>query len=221
MNSLKAGDYKVCSKLLDEYFKDIASAGSSSIQYMYCLFYNFVSVAIKTCDDMHMNFKDIMQQETAQILDIGKYRNTMQMIDSVYSIYLTICSYIQKNKISCNSGLKMQIERYINNNYTNMGISMIELTEKLGYSSSYLCRFIKQQFGMGFGDLLNKTRLDAAKKLLSNTQYQIKEISTRAGYSSINSFIRTFKQIEGVTPGQYREICMENNITDTIKSMNS
>lgn len=206
LNSVKAGDFKACSRLLDEYFNSITSTGNASTQYMYYLFYNFVSVVIKVCGEIHADFEKVFDQTPEQLLDISKFRNIKQMMGNVYNIYEVMCSYVQKNKSAQNVGLKVQIERFINQRYSDKNASLIELSDELGYSSSYLSRFINQQFGTGFGDLLNKTRLDMAKKLLSTTMNQINEIADAAGYASINSFIRTFKRIEGITPGQYREI---------------
>lgn len=33
----------------------------------------------------------------------------------------------------------------------------------------------------------------------------LNEISVKIGYANIQTFIRTFKKVEGITPGQYRE----------------
>ena len=43
------------------------------------------------------------------------------------------------------------------------------------------------------------------KELMCDETLSISEISARVGYNSSNSFIRTFKRYESVTPGQYRE----------------
>jgi AraC-like DNA-binding protein len=111
---------------------------------------------------------------------------------------------MQKNKKSHNNALKEHISTYIYSNYTDANISLEQVAETLGYSSSYLSRFIKQEFGIGFGELLNKIRLDHAKKLLTSGIRPIGEISETVGYTSINSFVRAFKREEGITPSQYR-----------------
>ena len=91
-------------------------------------------------------------------------------------------------------------------NYNKKCISLVEIADNLGYSSSYLSRYINQEFGIGFGDLLNKIRLDNAKKLIISEQLSINKVAEMTGYSSVNSFTRTFKRAEGVTPSQYREM---------------
>ncbi|NSW91298.1 MAG: AraC family transcriptional regulator [Firmicutes bacterium] len=207
LNSVKIGDFNTCFSLLNEYFENIVNnAGDASVHYMYCLFYNFVGVILKACEEINVDFEVVFKQSPEQILDIDKYRNSRQMIDSVYSIYRQLCDYVQNNKSSQNISLKKRIEKILYESYSNKNFSLVELADNLGYSSSYLSRFIKQEFGTGFGDLLNNIRLEKAKHMLSAGLKQIGEISDAAGYTSINSFIRTFKRVEGITPKQYRDM---------------
>jgi len=206
LHSVKVGDLKNCTRLLDEYFNNIINLGNVSVQYMYCLFYNFISVILKACDEIHVDFKDIFGRSPEQILDIDRHRNSRQIIDSVYEVYMVICNYINNNKITHNNSLKKQIEAFLDANYTDKNMSLVELADKLGYSSSYLSRFIKQEFGVGFGEFLNKMRITAVKQLLATSMKPIGDISEALGYTSINSFTRAFKREEGITPTQYRNI---------------
>ena len=182
-----------------------------SAQYMYCLFYNFIGVIIKACNDMHIDFEVIFHQTTEQVLDLDRYRNSKQMMNDVYRAYLITCEYMQSNKTSRNRALKEHFQSYFENNYTDPGISLEQTAGTLGYSSSYLSRFIKQEFGMGFGELLNQIRLDHAKRLLSSDLISVGAIAEEVGYTSINSFIRVFKRREGSTPNQYRNASFSLN----------
>ncbi len=212
LNSVKTGDMRNCTRLLDEYFNDIKDSNCMvSAQYMYCLFYNFIGVIIKACNDMHIDFEVIFHQTTEQVLDLDRYRNSKQMMNDVYRAYLITCEYMQSNKTSRNRALKEHFQSYFENNYTDPGISLEQTAGTLGYSSSYLSRFIKQEFGMGFGELLNQIRLDHAKRLLSSDLISVGAIAEEVGYTSINSFIRVFKRREGSTPNQYRNASFSLN----------
>jgi len=60
--------------------------------------------------------------------------------------------------------------------------------------------------GIGLLDYLHLTRIEAAKKLLiGNEKQSIALIAATVGYTSIDSFIRVFKRITGMTPGAYRK----------------
>ncbi|MEA4890707.1 MAG: helix-turn-helix domain-containing protein [Clostridiaceae bacterium] len=206
LNSVKAGDLKSCRRLLDEYFNNIINAGDFSIQYTYCLFYNFISIIIKACTEINADFNQVFNQSSEQMLDIERYRNAKQLIEYVYQIYGTLCEYIQKNRTCHNAHMKEQIIAYINANYSNKNISLIEAADKLGFSPSYLSRSINQEFGIGFGELLSKARLGVAKTLLAEGGSSISEVADKTGFNSIYSFTRVFKKTEGITPSQYKDL---------------
>ena len=48
-------------------------------------------------------------------------------------------------------------------------------------------------------------RMDMAKKWLKETDMKIAEIAERLQYNNSANFIRSFRKIEGTTPGKYRE----------------
>ena len=58
--------------------------------------------------------------------------------------------------------------------------------------------------GIGVVDYIHRVRIDAAKKLLRSATSNLDEIAIQVGFSNRWVLIRTFKQLEGITPGIYR-----------------
>ena len=58
--------------------------------------------------------------------------------------------------------------------------------------------------GLGFQDVLNRTRRDLAEHYLRQATITPGEVSWLLGFQDGNSFIRAFKGWTGSTPGQYR-----------------
>lgn len=58
--------------------------------------------------------------------------------------------------------------------------------------------------GMTYGRLLDRLRFDTACEMLSIPQITIKEIAHELGYSGTNNFVRSFRRMTGLTPGEYR-----------------
>ncbi|GAA3402193.1 helix-turn-helix domain-containing protein [Paenibacillus hodogayensis] len=92
---------------------------------------------------------------------------------------------------------------YIEKHY-NEDISLEMAAEQLQRSRSYLSTYLKEKTGMTFTDYLHDLRIRRAKEMLGEKDVRINEISERIGYQNVNSFIRMFKKICGVTPGEYR-----------------
>lgn len=58
--------------------------------------------------------------------------------------------------------------------------------------------------GTTYSQLLDRLRYDTACELLANPQMTLKEIALELGYSGSNNFVRSFRRMTGVTPGQFR-----------------
>ncbi len=58
--------------------------------------------------------------------------------------------------------------------------------------------------GMTYSKLLDRIRYDVACDMLSIPQMTTQEIAQELGYSGTNNFVRSFRRMTGVTPGQFR-----------------
>ena len=62
----------------------------------------------------------------------------------------------------------------------------------------------RQLFGTRIKEYEIKKRLEAATTLLLQDELTMQEITSRCGYSSQSAFVRAFKDVYGITPGQWR-----------------
>ena len=84
-------------------------------------------------------------------------------------------------------------------------VTLAEIAYRMGYSAKHVARIIKEQFGMTYGELIRTRRLESAKKLLSDTDIPINEVSERTGYRTPSALYRDMKKYEGITPTRYRK----------------
>ncbi|TBL70742.1 helix-turn-helix domain-containing protein [Paenibacillus thalictri] len=77
--------------------------------------------------------------------------------------------------------------------------------DRLGLNADYVGRVFRKEMGITFTEYLLGFRLQVAKKWLTETDMKIAEIAERLRYNSSASFIRYFRKMEGVTPGQFRQ----------------
>ncbi|MCS3795950.1 helix-turn-helix transcriptional regulator [Niastella sp. OAS944] len=62
----------------------------------------------------------------------------------------------------------------------------------------------RQLFGTRIKEYEIKKRLEAATNLLLEDELTMQEITAKCGYSSQSAFVRAFKDVYGITPGQWR-----------------
>ncbi|NQX61145.1 helix-turn-helix domain-containing protein [Paenibacillus qinlingensis] len=81
--------------------------------------------------------------------------------------------------------------------------------DRIEYHPHYVSKVFRQEAGVNFGDYLLQYRLTIAKKMLVETNMKISDISEKLKYTNSTNFIRSFRKVEGETPGQYRERMQE------------
>lgn len=94
---------------------------------------------------------------------------------------------------------------YIDENYTN-NITLEDAAAYSGFSKFHFSRLFKEYMGCTFYDYLVGQRLKATEHLLTKDDLSITDIALQAGFSSISTFNRTFKEKKGCTPGEYRAL---------------
>ena len=88
----------------------------------------------------------------------------------------------------------------------NHSITLDEVSDFTGFSKFYFSRMFKQQMGVSFSEYLRQRRIAMAEDLLIHTRRSIRDIALSAGFGSIATFNRVFREVRGCTPTRYREI---------------
>lgn len=92
---------------------------------------------------------------------------------------------------------------FIKNNIRE-SINLKDLSDKACMSTTSFYRYFKRELGMSPIEYILNEKIKHAKKLLSNPNIHVNEVSYASGFEDCNYFIRLFKKYEGVTPKQYQ-----------------
>ncbi len=84
-------------------------------------------------------------------------------------------------------------------------LQLEECAARLNFHPVYVSRVFKKETGYSFSDCLARFRLRQAKDWLRNTDMKVADIAEQLNYQSSSTFIRYFRKMEGMTPGQFRE----------------
>lgn len=93
---------------------------------------------------------------------------------------------------------------YIDQNYDQQ-IALSDIAKQVHLSVSRLAHLFKEQMGITLIDYLTNVRIENAKRLLLTTDDSCTTICYQVGYNNQSYFTRTFKDIVGMTPGQFRQ----------------
>ena len=101
--------------------------------------------------------------------------------------------------------LYLQIRDYIEENYSDAALNVNAISEHFDRPAPFVSRYFKEMSGTNLTQYIHKMRLEHVKEKLLQGE-KLESIAVTCGFGSLRSFLRIFKQYEGVTPSQYREL---------------
>ena len=99
--------------------------------------------------------------------------------------------------------LGQSIVKYVDENYTYSGLSQQDIAERFGVSRPTVSKTFKEAKNMNFVDYLHKKRVEHAKMLIAQGNYDVLKVAKESGYENEVTFKRAFVKNEGVTPRAY------------------
>jgi AraC family transcriptional regulator len=83
-------------------------------------------------------------------------------------------------------------------------IRLADVARECALSVSHFARSFKETFGISAHQWLIRRRIEHAQELLRQTSTSIVEIAMQSGFGDQAAFTRTFRQLMGINPGQWR-----------------
>lgn len=127
---------------------------------------------------------------------------SVSLVKIILSHILRILTYGDKGYFKINESY-LQAKQFIDENYANIK-NIDDVCRSMYISRYYLTHLFKDYSGMSPLKYIITKRIELAKELLRTTDLPISEIALKTGYAEINSFIKTFKNVENITPYAYR-----------------
>lgn len=102
----------------------------------------------------------------------------------------------------------INVKKYINDHIKEK-LTLNKVAEAFNISPNYLSVLFSKYNDTGFSDYINQSKIEAAKKMMSDGTLKVYEISDLLGFESAFYFSRVFKKVTGVSPRDY----MNQNIS--------
>lgn len=98
--------------------------------------------------------------------------------------------------------------------YEDPELKLPSLAERLGLSTHQLSELINARLGKGFSRYLREQRVEAAKAMLTvEPSASVLSVGLSVGFTSQSNFYDAFREIEGMTPGQFRKLRLKSDPT--------
>lgn len=111
-------------------------------------------------------------------------------------------------RVDC-TGALAQLERLMSEEraYQNADLGLASLADRLGLTTHQLSELFNTQLGKSFSRYVREQRVAAAKTMLrEEPAASVLSVGLSVGFSTQSNFYEAFREIEGMTPGQYRKL---------------
>lgn len=134
-------------------------------------------------------------EEELQLNELTYRLVNLLLSDGGHAVYHTEKSF---------SPLSLKAMEYIETHFQE-NFTIQELADILAVNRSYLSRVFSKDLGLSIKKYLTGVRVNRSATLLAMSEESIENIGYKVGFSGNVSFSRTFHQIVGETPSDYRK----------------
>ncbi|HAS56066.1 MAG TPA: hypothetical protein DEF61_03045 [Firmicutes bacterium] len=191
-NALASID-KLISSISDPSFKDS----------YYFILLNLMDSILKSC----ISLKELYSRFNSQI-ELTQELYSLKTKQATINFFHSLATKVMEiNKEKRMEGLESsfdRIKKYIEANYANSNLSIVDLANELSFSISYITTILKRN-GTTFTKMVTKERMENAFHLLNSTDERIVSIAKEVGYSDPYYFSHCFKKFYKVSPDEFRK----------------
>ncbi len=151
--------------------------------------------------DQKLNFSEVFDSVEFELKE--KEANTFYegCIEFVQFIFQTLQGNL-KYKQNHESAIEYIME-YIDKNL-DQELSRSVLAKKVYLSEDYVSKLFKAKTGMSLPNYIAIKRIEKAKEYLKHSNLTVSKIALEVGYNNFSYFSKTFRDIAGMTPNEYR-----------------
>ena len=146
------------------------------------------------------------------LMEACRQGESARMQEELERLAVAACQEIaelnKKEKENQKSRLYQEAKAYVENNYSDPELSVNSMAEQLGVQPTYLSKLFKEMEGEKLSQYISMVRLTHVKEMLLEdvSDIRLETIAARCGFGSQRTFLRIFKQYEGLTPTQFKEL---------------
>lgn len=144
-----------------------------------------------------LEFIDLAEKDDGP-LEIDRLR---ELFKEHISMVLQLVNYKTETELDT-SMLSIRAKRYIQAHF-HRNLIIKDVAEAVHVDEALLRTILAKECGLSFHEYLIKIKINEAKKMLVGTNFSIATIALQLGFRDSSYFIRVFKCLEGITPGQY------------------
>lgn len=148
-------------------------------------------------------FAPEMEESQSAVYKQIQESKSIQLLADILERLILSCSRAVAMSDRQPNYIVIECQKYIREHY-NQNLSLQIIADHIHINSSYLSRLYKKVTGESIIDVINKYRIDMAKKLLRNPASKVFEVAEAVGIETPAYFTHVFSKYTGMSPKEYK-----------------
>lgn len=165
---------------------------------------NVSAPSVTTLDNSRMAILDKRFRSLSVLLK-NSPENMLPVLKTVMNMFEFLYSDVFANKVlTPEEGTLGNVKLFIDK-HSNEELNLKALGRRFFMSPEHLCRKFKEAYGISPLKYAMNLKISTAKNMLLHSEYSIKDISDRMGFSDVYAFSKSFRKNAGIPPGKFRD----------------
>ncbi len=218
-NCIINSDFKGAEEILNDIIVNDMLKTTPSLQIVKCRVFGLLNILLNAMGEIQIRMNTKIFDDIDIVRRLTDCKSILEIQKQISCIFKELSKeYYKKEDTNISQDEKYErIVKYVKENYDNPNISISNISVVLEMSISSISRLFKKNMGMGFLDYIHKLRIEKAKELMRSTDMNLKDIAEKVGYYNDVAMIRAFKRYEGVTPGKFRDMELNDTSKENVK----
>ena len=203
LGKVKIGDRTGAKEILNSILGTILFHNPGDLGVLKARLLELLSILSRSAVEGGVDIDVILEKNLAyvnKVMQINEQGDLCAWISAALGEFIELVYSSRDGKKATQIGLAIN---YIDANY-DKPVTLAEIARASCLSVSRLAHIFKEQMGITMIDYLTSVRIERAKRLLLSTEQNCTEICFQVGYNNQSYFTRTFKELVGMTPRQFR-----------------
>lgn len=145
---------------------------------------------------------EIFHERSSGYRSLYELTSTEQVLEWMGVLRDGLCKSFAEHHKDYKNHIVINVKKYINEHIEEK-LTLNKVAKEFNISPNYLSVLFSKNNDIGFSDCINQSKIEAAKKMMTDGDYKIYEISERLGFESAFYFSRVFKKVTGLSPRDY------------------
>ena len=211
--AIKDGDAEKAREVVEKVIERNRANGVSPKTLRFLLF-SISGTIIRTVNGLDERYREVVPKiNFPPILQSQNFQKSLSGVEEIIDSTCYSIKAIQETLVDSSSETYLiyrKVLEYVTENYSDPMMNVSSVADHFDISIAYLSRVFKKYHGINISEYITGYRLDRAKELLGDGK-MVGEVVFLCGFGSLRTFLRVFKSVEGITPGQYKSSVSKEN----------